>query len=768
MTAMEHETTVVLFFGGRLFREFFQRFAHRVHTVEDLDVYALVRPDVQCDDGPSVESNVKYRELKRYTRSEPVQTFWDRKTVKRVIERQVPHLDRTRRRVIFVNATFKSSVEEKLTCDRWRIHVQEDHSGTAPAACLRVSNKHRLAFPPDSFVDLFGGREPAFTRLSLGEYTTYGGTLEARTKCNPLYYLEIEHELSREPNGQDEIGRHMELLVDTLFAIVPYDLVARTMRNDATCTVRRERVDNIFDEFKRRFVNYNRWRSALWTATIGGDGQCGVGEKTEAPTTGSAVTTARREFCYRHSSAVNLFVMPKWDGLKATGHYCEGYLFMKDACGSLSTFLVDLPFDNDVILQLEIVEDDETGERLFVITEILAIVVKNHHTLYHVYNRNNTIDDTGRFAGNVTTTITLKYQFNDPTHRCSTYRLVAPNYSLLIFHYFHTCKLVELRPPASTIEETKERCLQESNGDQYGVAKVRSSDGEAVNTYTANDRNRVLFTTVSLVDRKRDARKVLQVLDRFHNYDNVGKRSTPVNSAEDRANRLACLTELSLLLPDSIRKDGRFNEHCEGLLVAFADSNASPESGPCDGVTGTSLAVLSARHKHERPALPDHGYVKVKLLDTIDLEYDPTDRTAKSASGNLVFKVCDVPEKLPGWAERRRPVSNNKAIFECYYDRDRRSIVYYKDRPDKNRADSDEKISAIDSDIIKHCTLDHRDGIIEQNRVFEVVRRQRSSDRGIQVPLQRGYDEGNQDWYGENSTLDHLVGSIGGNHERLK
>lgn len=668
--AMEYETTVTLAFGGKLYGRLYELLHSRPYVVEDVDVY-VVKGKSPDDTG----RRQTYRETKRYRPGvDAVETWWDRKTVKRYVEHQVPHVDRHERRVCFITTNYKTSYEEKLTADQWRVRVREDHANDT---CLRVANKRRLAFSAGSFSDRFAHRDdtrPRFTRLSLGEYSTYGGTLEARTKCNPLYYLEIEHELIREPEDDGDIERNAELLVETLFTVLPYGLVAETMRTDASATVRRERVDNVFDEFKRRFVDYNRCRGDLWKAVVGGNRNGSESNRDGRP------------------PVVDLFLMPKWDGLKATANYCEGYLFVRDACGSLSTYTVDLPFDNDVVLQLEALNDSELGERLFVVTEIMAIAVRNHDTLYHVYNRSNSERDTGRYAGNVSNSITLKTQFNDANDRCNTYRLVAPRYSLSVFHLLNECR--SACPESSCANEPERRQLEHVPLTTATGTGRELPGHEAINTYARNYRVSVLFTTVRPVDPFRDAEEVLLILDRFHDCRPNGESTGPASSEEEAlANRIRCLKELSSFLPDRLLHDQRFCRHCEGMLVTFVRSDGRTVTAASTGRANDGVRVSSL------PSLSDHGYIKVKPIDTVDLEFDLDRRTAVSASGRYTFPVLGVPDKLPNWADRPRPVTNNRIIIECYYDRGRACLVFIKDRPDKTRPDSDEKISAIDPAI---------------------------------------------------------------------
>lgn len=623
---MEFEFTVTLMFGGRSFQDIYSRLQHRNHTSEDLDVYVCNRP--------GEFKTYRYRELKHTAykpddnRSVFVSTVWDRKWTKRCVERQIPYADPTTGRIIFVTSTYKSSREEKLTEEEWASIVREDHTRTD---CYRSFNKHRLAFPPESFTDLFGGHVPEFTRLTLGEYSTYGGTLEARTKCNPLYYLEIEHEHHQDVHYK--IEEYMTSLVQKLFTILPYDVVTKAVRHDSAATVLRERVDNIFDEFKRHFVNYNRWRSSLWNT---------VKTKEDGGVTNN----------------IKAFIMPKWDGIKATANYCDGFMFVRDSCGSLSTYMVDLPFDNDLMLQLEIVKGNGNNTKIIVITEVMAVVVKNHNSMYHVYNRNNTLKDTGRYAGNVSTSITLKTQFQNPNDVCNTYRLVEPIHSLLVMRHLSNVRWAKVSSSLST--------------DQ-----MKHHNPAGVNTYMSTDRPVILITTVVGTDKPSQIKEIMHVLDRFHGYKNE-KRIVPTSNREDHVNRLECLRLLSLYLPSLSLKDSFVREYCEGLLVAF---------------------VLTPKGRSS-----SHCYIKIKTLDTIELEYRLSLGLATTASCKHFFKVEGVPTAFPGWAERFSPVTNDRAIIECYYNRDKSHLVFLKDRPDKNKPDTDEKINAIDSEIITKCS----------------------------------------------------------------
>lgn len=642
---MEFETTVSLVFGGELFQKIYERLNRRHHLEEDLDIYTFNR--LPSHTSHSESRRFKYREMKRYVPlvggGKNVVVMRDRKLIKRCMEQQVPHIDPVSGRVLFVSTTYKSSVEGQVTEEQWTRTVREDHS---TASCLRTANKHRLSFPPQSFSDLFNGHVPGFTRLSIGEYSQYGGTLEARTKCNPIYYLEIEKEYKTALKGPDEIRREAERLVEILFTVLPYRLISETMRKEAAATVQRERTDNVFDEFKRRFVDYNRCRIQLWNATT----ETRPSKRTDSP-------------------GITFFLMPKWDGMKATASYCDGYLFVRDTCGSLSTFSVQLPFDNDVILQLEIVKEDGSDKKLLVVTEILAVVVKSHDTLYHVYNRSNTLDDTGRFAGNVDTSITLKTQFKNPDNRCNTYRLVSPLYSLLTLH---------------SLGEYRARQLHDS----------RRGEEAATNTYMRDETPRVILTTVAIVDSADGISNLLNTLDEFHNYK-AGVKQTPSTVQEEMWNKSVHLRTLSQHLPPWLLGQAYFRNHCEGLLTVFV-VKAGVEFNPTERARPTAADT--------RP-LPNYGYMKIKIRDTVDLEYHLSTGLANSASGKYRFRVQGVPEKFAGWAERPRPVTNGRAIIECYFDRDLGAVVYVKDRPDKNKADNEEKIAAIDNDIIPTCAI---------------------------------------------------------------
>jgi len=669
---MECETTVALVFGAEYFDEFYSRLKHRHHTEESLDVYTCKQtvPDTTISRSVDVVSRVhnyrnknvkvyKYRELKRSLEKDDgtryYDTTWDRKSTQQCIESQIPYIDKQSHRVIFVSSTYKSSFEEKLSASEWELAVREDH---ATAACIRTSNKMRCVFPPQSFGDIFNGRVPNFTRLSLGEYSTYAGTLEARSKCNPIYYLEIEHE--KELDVKD-VANNMLHLVGLLFEILPYELVARAMRKTATSTVQRERTDNIFDDFKRQFADYNKMRDQLWKSVGKLDEDDGDGDKrrnTKGTNKGA------------HEPPFRLFLMPKWDGIKATANYCDGHIFIKDQCGSLSTYSVDLPFDNDLLLQLEIVEDADTKERFIVITEILAVVVTNHNTLYHVYSKNNSLYDTGRCAGNVSNSITMKKQFRDPKNICNTYRLVEPLHSLLIIHHLSVL-----------------RWSQVWDSQHEGRKQKLRFSTTATNTYMTSDSPTLFLTTVVRTSVLDEIKDVLRILDQFHCYTDDGstsKRVRPQDYKQEKIIREECLRTLSKNFPEPMLtqlQERYINRLCEGLLVAIVFQNG----------------------RHRPLNLPDHFYIKLKMVDTIDLEYNITLGFATTASGKHKFQVQGVPTTFPGWVERASPITNDRAIIECYYDRQQSSLIFVKDRPDKTRPDSDEKISAIDGDIIEKC-----------------------------------------------------------------
>ena len=646
---MEYETTVSLVFGGEIYNEIYNLLGDRHHTEEHLDVYTCKQSDgaVQHSAAAGRHSrfnaqDFKYRELKQCLYKEEggakqFNTLWDRKVTERCVESQVPYIDEPSGRIIFITATYKSSYEETLTAKDWAAAVHEDH---ATASCLRTANKHRSVFPPHAFADLFNGSVPSFSRLSLGEYSTYGGTLEARSKCNPIYYLEIEHEHA---GAVKQVGQEMLRLVALLFAVLPYNLVARALRKDATATVRRECIDNIFDTFKRRFVDYNRLRIDLWKAVGRQDGK-----------------TDGDNHHYQHHPPVRAFVMPKWDGMKATANYCDGFIFIRDSCGALSTYRADLPFDNDLMLQLEIVDDPDSRQKILVVTEIMAVVVTNHNTLYHTYSRNNSLHNTGRYAGNVSHSITLKKQFKDPNNICNTYRLVDPLYSLLAIHYL--------------------------SAKRWALPDSRTPLAAATNTYMQSDRPLLFITTVVRTSERHEIQDLLRLLDQFHNYPVGGaKQSRPDSVQEERENKKLCLTRLREYFPKQFAQDRLIDRLCEGLLVAF--------------VRGAGGG------RRRRWHLPDHGYIKVKLVDTIDLQYCISVGLATSASAKHTFRVQNVPQKFPGWAERSTPIQDDKVIIECRYDRTTSSLVFVKDRPDKTRADSDEKISAIDGEIISKCSI---------------------------------------------------------------
>src|SRR5436190_1364462 len=382
----EYETTCGIVFDGELYCQIKTALFNQYKTIafeEHVDIYS----DPQKDGS-------RYRALTIYsvcnsTDDVPVEyKKWDKKQTLYSYESQIPFIDTTKERIAFITCTYKESSERSMTSDEWTKIVTEDHT---TGLFMRLYNKKRICF----YEDAFDTKSP-YTRVSIGKHSSYGGTLESRSTCDSLYYLEIELESKGQLNG-DEVQQNMHALTKLLFQLVPYDLVKMAMMAANTGAVQRERLDNIFDTFKRTFRDYKRCASEL------------------------------REKAHLHDE-LNLFIMPKWNGVRATGlYYCKGYLTVKDACGRLTSFNTHLPFDNDMILQLEVVETERdmnssginVAGRFYVITELMAVLIKSKNTLFQVYGRNNAVHDTGRNIGNVAASIAMKAQFADSCHVCN-------------------------------------------------------------------------------------------------------------------------------------------------------------------------------------------------------------------------------------------------------------------------------------------------------------------------------------------------------------
>lgn len=633
----EYETTCGIVFDGSLYGPIKEALISKCTgsvkpAEESVDVYR--DPD---------DAAGRYREITRLASpfgADDVRAKrrWDHKRTVYVQEAQIPHLEEQTSggRIIFTTCTYKESNERPMTRAEWDNTVKEDH---ASGRYVRTNNKRRICFYEGSFKT-----KSPYTRVSIGEKSTYSGTLEARSACNSIYFVEIEHETS-EPLNCFAIHHAMHRLNELLFELLPYDLVRRTMLASNTCSVQRERIDNVFDTFKRNFQNY----------------------------------TARANYLRRHSAErdsdaarLDFYVMPKWDGVRAVGlYYCEGYLLVKDAYGRLASFNTSLPFDNDMVFQLEVVDcglrdgqsmrtggaPRDSAGRYYVITELMAVLIKSQNTMFQVYSRNTVLHDTCRNIGNIVDGVSIKTQFNDPAHVCNLYRPLPADMSLRVL---------------DTLTTIRQKREEENRLGSAGI---------------------IMLTAVARVPVTNS--RLLDTLDRLFAADKTGR---------DRL-----LAEFSEWLPAFVRNDSRAVNDCEGLILAYT---LHQNVRPC---RKTSSGAIRTAKKLTRSF--DHGYFKLKHVDTVDLELNLNDNTLRSADGTE-YVAQGLPtlsrddddgsegsgeKRIRDWAERPVPTRNRRAIVECYFDGE--TLRFLRDRCDKSRPDSDSKIAATDSAVYTFCRL---------------------------------------------------------------
>jgi hypothetical protein len=609
----EYEVTCGIVFDGeiygRLKSELYVK-SEKPPIEEDIDIYGL----------PGKEGE-RYRALTRYAAvgcdgaaaaTAPAAAAiddveidyrrFDHKKTIHAYESQIPYVERSRGRLLFITCTYKESMETILDKDEWDRTVKEDHTS---GDCMRVYNKKRLCFYEGAF-----RTSVPYTRVSIGQQSSYGGTLEARSVCNAIYYFEIELESTRRL-GTTEVDAYMHQICDMVFQLLPYDLVKSAMLARNTRSVQRERIDGVFDTFTRQFRDY----------------------------------TSCAPHLRRLHKAIAFYIMPKWDGIRAVGlYFCDGYLIVKDACGRISSFRTVLPFDNDMILQLEVVRpksvscaDITTDSEgcYYVITELLAVFVKSPNTLYHVYGRNNGMYDTGRNIGNVVPSITIKTQFKNASHVCNLYRLLKPETSLRAI-----ATLTEIRDAGA-------------DGPCYHVINITS--------------------VVNITDRLMSVKDFLDCMD-----DATTNGKIPGLRTKEQVLRL-----FADLMPVYLQNDLRFKDNCEGMIVAFTKRGGE---------------------NTHRSDLEEYSYFKLKHIDTVDLELNLITGTLTS-SDQTHYRAEGLPnlDNVLGWAERPTPIKNQRIIVECYYDGNK--LLFFKDRCDKSRPDSDRKIKATNGLIFDNCRV---------------------------------------------------------------
>lgn len=747
-----------------------------VGIVFDSDVYKLIRDKIFekiKDDGnsPYIQSvdifvnpsckNTKYRKYINldYNLGETCETY-DKKKIIKCTESQIPYMEMERGRVIFLTGTYKESIETKLTADEWKtVQLGENHLVTD--APISVSNKHReLFYKEDGQIKL----NYEYSRISLGEYSIYGGTGESRIKCNSIYYLEIERE-NPEHVDQAIASNILIELTNNIIELIGYDLVAMSMKASNSCSVQKERIDCLFDMFKRDFKNYDKCKKRIKKGVL--------------------------------SKTLELYAMPKWDGIRATGIYYDNNIIIKSLSGSIFTYKTNLPFDNDVILQLEIIEggdenvddggvedgdgctvddggeddvgdydddvlkdnrvkiknetvkvnvhvsgasderkaderreaDDDyynglkegvgeekdvssdygnnyyepvasssssvevnninnndgdekeeidTGDKdvptpvgdgknekrtYLIITEIMAVLIKSHNTTYQMYGKNNAFFDTGRHTGNVSNSIVMTKQFADPNDVCNLYRLVPPILSLNIM-----CKMSKLKHSyLSTL-----------------------GDNEFKNMLNGID-TVLMFTTVVKIDTNRiDENLVLETLDNFYSVDKKSSDVEKINYERESSMSLFVGEFPETLLKDKVYKE---NAEREGLIIAY---------------TKTSMNFIT-----DKASKDVNGYMKMKRVDTVDLEFISGNNNSSSNGGGTgendeiiqfaysndmtKFTVLGIPWDIV--KNYKKSYNMKKCIIECYYDFALKNIRFLRVRHDKTEADGDCKIKNVDVNI---------------------------------------------------------------------
>lgn len=629
----EYECTVGLVFDNNLFgkiREHLLGLSRHEPDVENVFIYAR-------DQSPQ-----KYRHHRvRTAATGDSYDRFDTKTTLRCQEAQVPYYCEVTGRIIFLTGSYKEANERVITETDWKA-VRDGENHIMSESLIRVAHKRREVFDYDCCFDTSAGAADSerlitllglplgtqphshiTSRLTIGEYSIFGGTMEARTLYNTINYLEVEREFNMH---LDERGASVVLtdIVARLIGLLGYELVVKTMKASNTRSVQSERLHTLFDSFQRTFINYAAHDSAI---------RAGL----------------EHDF-YR------AYIMPKWDGVRATALYYDGHLIIRSADLTVDTINVDLPFDNDMVLQLEIIAGSHA-----VITEIMAVLVKSHNTTYQMYGKNNAAADTGRYVGNVSNSIVIAKQFSDHKDPCNLYRLVEPVVSL------HFMSLLSRRRHQFLTNLSVEEFRRVTNSlyDWYTESRVRGRKGIVS----------VIPTTVICLSKERSA-SLCAKLRRF-NESRLLEDATAYTTSRRR-----CIDEMASAFPSSLLYDRFYAEAAgkEGLIVAFAKSVVSPL---------TTFNDFLARHERWFT----YGYVKVKMMDTVDMKMDQDGHVrSRDLTRYRLIGVRPVPP--PG-------VDVSHWIIECAYDRKYNGLVFVRNRTDKLEADDDSKIAKMDP---KFCT----------------------------------------------------------------
>lgn len=710
--SVEYECTVGIVFDSNLYKLIRDKILEKIKDnsnspyIQSVDIFANI-----------ADKTTKYRKYINldYNLGETCETY-DKKKIIKCTESQIPYMEMEKGRVIFLTGTYKESIETKLTSDEWKnVELGENHLVTD--APISVSNKHReLFYNEDGQIKL----NYEYSRISLGEYSIYGGTGESRIKCNSIYYLEIERE---NPKHIDHVIASNILieLTNNIIELIGYDLVAMSMKASHSCSVQKERIDCLFDMFKRDFKNYDKCKNKIKKGVL--------------------------------SKRMELYAMPKWDGIRATGIYYDNNIIIKSLSGSIFTYKTDLPFDNDVILQLEIIDtnekdykiyngDDNKDNTLNTRVKIENKIGKNvcvsgaldkkdekdkiggggeqdkDEEKYLSRNVNLEYDESLASTSSSETTVNddvsaleMDESINGGKNEKPTFLIITEIMAVLIKShnttyqmygknnaFFDTgrhtgnvsnsivmtkqfvnpndvCNLYRLVPPILSLNIM---CKMSKLKHSY-LSSL--SENEFKNMLNGID-TVLMFTTVVKIDtNKIDENLVLETLDNFYSIDKKSLDVEKINY-EKESNMSLFINEFpKTLLNDKVYRENAENE---GLIIAYTKNN---------------MNFITDKISNDI-----NGYMKMKKIDTVDLEYinsnscrDNNEIQYAYSNDMTKFIVTGIPSDI---VKNYKKIYNmKKCIIECYYDFILKSIKFLRVRQDKTEADGDCKIKNVDVNI---------------------------------------------------------------------
>lgn len=663
------------------------------------------------------DKKTKYRKYINldYNLGETCETY-DKKKIIKCTESQIPYMEMEKGRVIFLTGTYKESIETKLTSDEWKnVELGENHLVTD--APISVSNKHReLFYNEDGQIKL----NYEYSRISLGEYSIYGGTGESRIKCNSIYYLEIERE---NPKHIDHVVASNILieLTNNIIELIGYDLVAMSMKASHSCSVQKERIDCLFDMFKRDFKNYDKCKNKIKKGVL--------------------------------SKTLELYVMPKWDGIRATGIYYDNNIIIKSLSGSIFTYKTDLPFDNDVILQLEIIDTDEKDYNIYngdddkdnVLNSRVKIENKNGKNVcvscgaldkkdekhkigggeqdkdeekYLSRNVNLEYDESLASTSSSKTTVNddvsaleMDESINGGKNEKPTYLIITEIMAVLIKSHNTTYQMYGKNNAffdtgrhtgnvSNSIVMTKQFVNPNDVCNLYRLVtpilslnimcKMSKLKHSYLSSLSENEFKNMLngidtvlmFTTVVKIDTKKiDENIVLETLDNFYSIDKKSLDVEKINYEKESNMSLFINVFPKTMLNDKVYKENAENE---GLIIAYTKNN---------------MNFITDKVSNDI-----NGYMKMKKTDTVDLEYinsnscRDNDKIQYAYSNDMTkFIVTGIPSDI---VKNYKKIYNmKKCIIECHYDFILKSIKFLRVRQDKTEADGDCKIKNVDVNI---------------------------------------------------------------------